>query len=137
MNNLIRLFQSGELAQQGFGRHYKPLEERFGQTQEEIPTLQGEIDFFKIQALSNDEVLEEAKDLYGRWPTLEQSEKRKIIEAITEKITVGKDEITIKLATPFPPSDPSTNPPPPPPSTPPTPKGPVFSNATLSLRPLR
>jgi len=136
MNNLIRLYQSGELVQQGFGRHYKPLEERFGQIQEEIPTLQGEIDFIKIQALSNDEVLAEAKDLYSRWPNLEPSEKRKIIEAITERITIGKDEITIKLETPFPPSDPSTNPPPPTKPTPPTPKGPEFGNATLPLRSL-
>lgn len=134
MNNLVRLFQIGELPKQGFGRHYQPLEERFDQVNDEIPELQGEIDFLKIQALSNDEVLAEAKDLYSRWPTLELSEKRKIIETITDKIIVGDKEITIKLATPFPPSDPSTNPPPPPTSPPRTPKSPHFGNATLRMR---
>jgi site-specific DNA recombinase len=59
--------------------------------------VQGEIDFLKIQYLSSDEVLTEARDLYSRWPDLAFEEKRQIVENIVEKITVGKDEVAIDL----------------------------------------
>ena len=62
-----------------------------------MPRLQAERDFLKVQYLSSDEILTEARDLYTRWPGLEQEEKRKVIENITEKIVVGKDEVAINL----------------------------------------
>ena len=39
----------------------------------------------------------EAQDLYTRWPELDSHEKRKVVEAITEKVIIGKDEVTINL----------------------------------------
>jgi hypothetical protein len=53
---------------EGFGRHYRPLEERLKQIDNQIPEVQGEIDFLKIQYLSSDQIFNEAKDLYSRWP---------------------------------------------------------------------
>jgi hypothetical protein len=55
---------------------------------------------FKIKFISSDEVLTEAKDLYRRWPTLEPNAKRKIIENITDRITIRKDDVTIDLCYP-------------------------------------
>ena len=79
------------------GIQFRPLEERAKQLEDEIPTLQAEIAFLEIQYLSSDEILSEAKDLYSRWPSLDQAEKRKIVEVITEKIAVSDQEITINL----------------------------------------
>ena len=62
------------------------------------PELQAEIDFLKIQYLSSDEVLNEAKDLHSRWPQLNHDEKRKIIESITDRISVGQDDIHINFS---------------------------------------
>lgn len=73
------------------------MEERLAQTEEEIPELQAEIDFLKIQYLSSDQIIHEAKDLYSRWPELTPEEKRKIVENITEEIIVGKQDVTINL----------------------------------------
>jgi hypothetical protein len=56
---------------------------------------------FKIKFISSDEVLTEAKDLYRRWPTLEPNAKRKIIENITDRITIRKDDVTIDPVTPY------------------------------------
>ena len=75
----------------------EPLEERKKQLEEQIPVLQGDLDFLKIQYLSSEEIVSEARDLYTRWPKLEQGEKRKIIETVTEKIVIGKDEVDIHL----------------------------------------
>src|SRR4030042_3601761 len=82
---------------EGVGRHYKPLEERLKQINAQIPEIQGEIDFLKIQSLSSDQIFNEAKDLYSRWPELTREEKRRIIENITEKITIGDEDVTINL----------------------------------------
>ncbi|MDE3148584.1 MAG: hypothetical protein KGL37_03870, partial [Acidobacteriota bacterium] len=38
------------------------------------------------------------RDIYSRWPDLEQSEKRKIIENILQKIVVGHEDVAISLA---------------------------------------
>src|SRR6185295_15763563 len=71
---------------------------RRGQLRDEIPRLQGEIDFLKIQHLSSNEVLSEAQDISARWPDLEPDERRKLVETITERITVGKEEINLEFA---------------------------------------
>jgi len=44
---------------------------------------------------STNEVLELAKNLFEKWNTLSHEQKREVIETITEKIIVGKDEINI------------------------------------------
>jgi len=98
MDKTYRLYLDDKLTVDGFGERNTPLEQRLQQIKEQIPELQAQIDFLKIQYLSSDEILHEAKDLYSRWPKLDSAEKRKIIETITEKIVIGKDDITINLS---------------------------------------
>ncbi len=98
MESVYKLYIDKEISSQGFGQRYKPLEERSNQINDQIPEVQAEIDFLKIQYLSSDEILHEAKDLYSRWPRLEPDEKRKIVDNITEKIIIGKEEVTINLS---------------------------------------
>lgn len=96
-DKLCELYMAGEIPKEGFGRKYRPLEERYQQLEEEIPQLQAEIDFLKIQYLSRDEIIHEAQDLYTRWPQFSFDDKRRIIETITESIVVGDGEIAINL----------------------------------------
>ncbi|MES1226629.1 MAG: zinc ribbon domain-containing protein, partial [Bacteroidota bacterium] len=88
----------GELTAERFKEFYWPLEERLSQLEKQIPELEAEIDFLRIQYLSSDTVLREAKDLYERWPQLPFEEKRSIAELITEQIIIGKEDISIKLS---------------------------------------
>jgi hypothetical protein len=97
MDKVMKRYLNDQISKEGFGKEYRPLEERSKQLEEQIPQLQGEIDFLKIQYLSSDDVLHEAQDLYSRWQTLEREEKRKVVENITEKIVIGKDDVTINL----------------------------------------
>ncbi|MFQ5962687.1 MAG: recombinase family protein [Candidatus Scalinduaceae bacterium] len=97
MDKVYKLYIDDQITPEGFGHKYKPLEERLKQTEDQIPELQAEIDFLKIQYLSSDQILNEAKDLYSRWPELEYEEKRKIVESITDKVIVGKEDIAINL----------------------------------------
>ncbi len=106
IDKLHDLYQSGMIDKQGFGVKYHPWADRLRQLDEEIPASQAELDVMKIGHLSEEEIIFGAKDLYERWPALPDEEKRQIVEAITEKIIVGKDEVEINLyyAPPPPPS---------------------------------
>ena len=97
MDKIYRAYTNDELSMDSFGKHYRPLEERIKQIDNQLPEIQGEIDFLKIQYLSSDQIFNEAKDLYSRWSQLTSEEKRKIIENITEKIVIGKEDVTINL----------------------------------------
>lgn len=101
MDKVYRLYVSDRISPDGFARSYRPLEERLKGMEDELPRLQGELDFLKIQYLAKDEILAETRDLYGRWPSLAAEEKRAIIEAVVQKIQVGKEVVEIDLS-PFP-----------------------------------
>jgi len=97
MEKVYQLYIEDQISHESFGVRYKPLEQRLKQINDELPELQGEIDFLKIQYLSKDEILSEARDIYSRWNQFSTEEKRKVIENITEKIIVGTEEVTINL----------------------------------------
>lgn len=88
----------GELSKEEFAKFYKPTEQRLRQIEAQLPELEAEIDFLKIQYLSSDTILQEAKDLYNNWNNLPFEEKRSIVETITEKIVINSDSIDISLS---------------------------------------
>ncbi len=95
MTRTHRLYIQEQITAQGFGDFYKPAEERLNQLLAELPKLEAEVDFLRVNKLSADDVLHEANTLYERWPKMEVSEKRKIVEAIIEKVVIGDGEIDI------------------------------------------
>ena len=97
MDVVYRLYVDKQISSEGFGKRNHPLEERAKQIEDEIPRLQAEVDVLKITLLSSDENLNAARDLYGQWPTLSFEDKRKIVENIVERISVGDSEISIEL----------------------------------------
>lgn len=97
MNKLYDLYLGDAISRTGFAERNRPLEERAEQLDDEIPRLQGEVDFRRMQVLSSAEIVSEAQDLYSRWGDLTLEEKRAIVETITERITFSPDEIRIEL----------------------------------------
>lgn len=120
IDRLYDLYQSGAIDKAGFSMKYRPLAERLHQLDDEIPALQAELDVLKISALSREEIISDARDLYSRWPELPEDEKRCIVEAITEKIVIsdGEVEITLFYAPPSTSGGPDGDEPPPSPSSP-------------------
>ena len=92
-----RLYLDGEINAGAFGKFFRPIEERQKQLEEELPKLQAEIDLLRVTSFSADQVMNDATYLQESWPGLERVEKRKIVECITNKIVVSKEEITIDL----------------------------------------
>lgn len=112
IDKLYDLYQSGMIDKAGFGAKYKGLGERRAQLDDQIPALQAEIDVLKIAHLSQEAAVEESRDLHSKWPNLPQDEKRRIVEAIVERITVGGGEVEIILYYTPPPSGGDGNTPP-------------------------
>jgi len=98
MDRTMQLYLKKSLSEDGFSQYFKPLEDHLRQIEAQLPELQAEIDFLRIQHLSSSEIVQEAKDLSKRWPTLTTNEKRKIIEEITDKIIVSQNELVINLS---------------------------------------
>lgn len=96
-DKLYQLYLADKLTVDSFGQRHRPIEERQNQLGDEIPRLQGEIDFLRINYLSSAEVVSEAQTLYSTWPSLPFEEKRRVIENITEKIIVGDGNISLSL----------------------------------------
>lgn len=97
MDKVYRAYINDELEMKAFGSQNRILTARRDQIDKEIPEIQGEIDFLKIQYLSSDHIFNEAKDLYSRWAYLNFDEKRKIVENIVDKIIIDKEDVTINL----------------------------------------
>jgi hypothetical protein len=98
MNRTHRLYLDGSITSQGFAQFYKPAEEHLNQLLTELPKLQAEVDYLKINDLSAEQILAEARTLYEKWPTLERDQKRQIAESLIEKIVIGTSEIDITFS---------------------------------------
>ncbi len=100
MDELVNLRLDGEMGKEAFAEQFQPLEKQRNQLDERFPELEAEIDFLKIESLSANTVLQEAKDLYTKWPTMPFEEKRSVVEVITDKITIDKQAVNISLSYP-------------------------------------
>ncbi len=93
-----QLYLDKQISGDGFRRMYTPAEERMKQLQTELPKLEADVDFLKVNKLSADDVLHEAGSLYENWPALPTGTKRKIVESLIEKIEIGDGKIHIRFS---------------------------------------
>ena len=94
---LYRLYMDEGISQPDFTRLNRPLSERRAQLEEELPRLQAKRDVLRVSALSGAVVQADAMDLATGWDRLQAPEKRHLVETITDKIIVGKEEVTVNL----------------------------------------
>jgi len=52
----------------------------------------------RVNNVSGDEVLAEAQTVYPRWPKMTIEEKRPIVQALIEKVILGKDEVELSFS---------------------------------------
>ncbi len=97
IQNLLDLHQTKQIPTEGFSVHYMPLYEQLQQKEAYSGQLLGEIDALTMQCQSTEEVFSEAQDLHSQWKNKSSEEKRAIIEDITHKIVIDKQELEIVL----------------------------------------
>jgi site-specific DNA recombinase len=96
-DHLFELYSAGALTKTDFGHRFRPLSERRAQLDEELPRMQAEVDVLRINLVTRTEALGEARALSERWNDLPFEDKRQIIEAITDRIVIGKEDVEITL----------------------------------------
>jgi site-specific DNA recombinase len=133
VDRLYDLYQSGAIDKPGFGAKYHPLALRQRQLEDETPQVQAELDVLKISHLSQEEIVTSARDLYSRWPELPHEEKRRIVEAITDRIIIREGEVEMNLFYAPPASTPGM--PSPTSQTPPTPSTPPLNDGGMATKP--
>jgi len=94
---LYQLYLADGLSKEDFGRRHRPLSERRNQIEEELPRAQAQLDVLRVGIASKGAALHEAKDLWANWDGLEREDKRSVIEAITDRIVIGKEDVEIHL----------------------------------------
>jgi len=98
MHQTHQLYLKQQISGDGFKDLYAPSEQRLRQLQAELPRLEAEVDLLKVNKLSAEDVLHESNTLYDRWPTLPNDDRRRVVEAIIEKIVIGDGEIDITFS---------------------------------------
>ncbi len=94
-NNIVSLFNKKQIPEDGFKDYYDPLDTQLKQLEAAMPELQGELDYLKIEQLNGNHLLHEAKDLYKKWPVMDDENKRVVVEQITKKVTIGREDVSI------------------------------------------
>ena len=95
MRQTHQLYLQKQISGDGFRELYAPAEERKNQLETELPRLEAEVDFLKVNKLSADDVVHESGTLHERWPSMPPDDKRKIVEALIEKIVIGEKDVDI------------------------------------------
>ena len=94
---LYRLYMNDGISQEDFTRKHRPLSEGRKQLEDELPRLQAKRDVLKVSALSEAVVRQDAVDLATVWDRLQAPEKRHLVETITDKIVVGREDVAVNL----------------------------------------
>ena len=95
---MVKMRINGEWSKETFIEHFRPIEERMKQIDDQLPEIEVETDFLKMQHVNGDTVLYDARQLYNSWNDYTFEQKRHIVEVITREITVGKEDIRIHLS---------------------------------------
>ena len=98
MHQTHQLYLKQQISGDGFRDLYGPAEERLKQLNTELPKLEAEVDLLNVNKLSADDVLHESATLYDRWPNLPTEDRRRVVEAIIEKLVIGDGEIDITFS---------------------------------------
>ena len=98
MKQTHQLFLEGHITPQGFGEFYKPAEERLNQLLAGLPKQEAELNRLKVDQISAEEVVHEARTLYKEWPKMDIDRKRVIVETIFERIEICDGKIAISYS---------------------------------------
>lgn len=98
MDKLVELYTAGELPKTGFGERYNPLDERFRTLGDQIPQVQGELDFLRIRRASADATIQQSQTLLSdQWITMDGRDKRAIVESVVDRIIVDDKSLQFEL----------------------------------------
>nr|WP_321237453.1 recombinase family protein [uncultured Psychroserpens sp.] len=98
IDSIIQLHVDGQIPKETFSDYHDPIQEEIKLVENELQLLESEINLISKNSESISTVMKEATDLYNNWDNFNMTKKRRLVEMITERITISKDDsIHIKL----------------------------------------
>lgn len=98
IDKIIGLHVDGQIPKEAFSEYHEPLYKELELVKKEVVSLEMEIKNLEIQQDSVNIVFDDALSLYNNWSLFDRDQKRRLVEMITDKIIIGKDDqIHIKL----------------------------------------
>ena len=97
IEKLLDLHLQGQIETQSFHNYHQKPYERLQQLNQTIAEMEGELLGYSQREESTSLIVDETKNLYEKWETLDRDQKRNIIETITNTIVVGSQDIAINL----------------------------------------
>jgi len=97
IESLIELHSKGKIPTERFDKHFQPLSDQFEEISNEIDRLETFHSNLNDQKSSIETLIQEAQNLYSSYDNFSSKEKRKIIEAVLDRIVIKHKEIEIKL----------------------------------------
>lgn len=94
---VLKGYLSDKLTPARFGELESQAEARLHEIDKGIAALEGEIAAHQVTKDSSEEVIANARDLYGRWDDLSYEAKQSIIETITDEIVIGDRDVAVHL----------------------------------------
>ncbi|MCJ8275690.1 MAG: recombinase family protein, partial [Bdellovibrionales bacterium] len=92
IDKIIALHVDGQIPKEAFSEYHEPLYNELELVKKEILSLEMEIKNLEIQQESVNVVFDDALSLYNNWNLFDRDQKRRLVEMITEKIVIGKDD---------------------------------------------
>jgi site-specific DNA recombinase len=97
LEKLLDLNMKGEIPTKGFKQHYEPVYVRKESLEVSITDLKQELQHLQNAKTSFDVIANKSLDFYNNWSTLDRSEKRSVVEIITNEIVFDNKSIVFKL----------------------------------------
>jgi site-specific DNA recombinase len=94
-DKLFQLYDAGGLTVDQFKTRFAPIETRREQLDAELATTEALITAAKVDGMSTELVMSDAKELYDSWPNMTPERKRKTVELLVRKIVVRDELIEI------------------------------------------
>ncbi len=90
---MVDLAGDNRIDKETFSSRFEPLTIQRDNISQEVPRLQGEIDFLKSEDVGRQYVVNQATTLAALWPELTYGARQEITKEVAERIKVSKDSL--------------------------------------------
>lgn len=97
IEQLFILHKEGQIPTESFHEHHDGPFKKKKKLEREIVKLENEITSHSVRKKSTEYMIDNSKDIYGKWESYSRDMKRDIIESVIDTIEIGGDTITFNI----------------------------------------
>ena len=97
LQNLLKLHLDGQIPTASFKEYHDPPLKKSKRLEKQILQIEEELITESLNQKSSSFIIENSKEIYGKWDSYDRDTKRNIIETVLETIVIGEDTISFNL----------------------------------------